>query len=243
MKKIVIFGATSAIAQSAARIWASEGHTIILCAREPGRASTLAQDLMSRGAKLVHTVAFDASTVEGCSKSVAAALSHGCDIALVAHGILTDQIACQSDAAELALSMQLNFVSYCVIAEKIAAFLEQQRSGTLALISSVAGDRGRASNYLYGSAKAGVTALASGLRGRLDKSGVNVVTFKPGFVDTPMTAHLKKGALFVSADVIGRIIVKSIGQRHSVVYAPWFWRFIMGILAHLPERIFHKLPI
>lgn len=243
MKKILIFGATSAIAQSAARIWAVNGNTLVLCARETERLAILAQDLKARGAAEVHTVLFDASTVENSTECVAAALSYGCDIALVAHGVLTDQVACQGDAAMLAQSMQLNFISYCILAEGVARFFEHQRTGTLALISSCAGDRGRASNYLYGAAKAGVTALASGLRGRLSKVGVNVVTIKPGFVDTPMTAHLKKGALFVAPDVIGRVIVKSIERRSSVVYAPWFWRFIMGILAHVPERLFHKLPI
>lgn len=243
MKRVIIFGATSAIAQATARVWAAQGAAITICAKEAQRLPIIADDLKARGASEVHTVEFAAESASDCEKALASALVHGCDVALLAHGILTDQPLCQRDAAALSLSMNINFISYAVLAEGLAAHFEKLRSGTLILISSVAGDRGRASNYLYGAAKAGVTALASGLRGRLAKSGVNVVTVKPGFVNTPMTAHLKKGALFVGPEVIAASIVAAEQNRRAVAYSPWFWRFIMGALMHVPERLFHKLPI
>lgn len=243
MKKVVIFGATSAIAHASARIWAAQGATLSLCVRDAQRGAVLAQDLMARGALQVHLVAFEADSVASCASASAAALADGCDIAVIAHGSLTDQPVCQRDATALAQAMQINFVSYAIIAEACAAHFEACRTGTLVVISSVAGDRGRASNYLYGAAKAGATALASGLRGRLAKVGAHVVTVKPGLVDTPMTAHLKKGPLFVGADVVGRGIVAAVERGSCVVYTPWFWRIIMGILAHVPERLFHKLPL
>jgi len=243
MKKIIIFGATSAIAQACARIWAAGGTEFVLCARDEARLQIVATDLKGRGAANVSTAIFTAESVESCTNSALQALANGCDIALIAHGVLTDQKDCQQNSAALASDIQINFTSYAIIAEVCAKFFEQKRAGTLVLVSSVAGDRGRASNYIYGASKAAVAALASGLRGRLSKVGVNVLTVKPGFVDSPMTAHLKKGALFASTDTVGTLIVKAVESRRTVIYTPGFWRVIMGILAHVPERIFHKLPI
>jgi short-subunit dehydrogenase len=121
--------------------------------------------------------------------------------------------------------------------------LEAQQHGTLAVISSVAGDRGRQSNYLYGAAKAAVSTFSSGLRQRLAKSGIDVVTIKPGFVDTPMTQNLKKGALWATPDNVARGIVSAIDRRRSVVYLPWFWSVIMLAIKHIPEPIFKRIKL
>lgn len=243
MKRVVIFGATSSIAQASARIWAKEHAAFVLCGRELERLKTVASDLRALGAAEVDVVSFDGGDPASCSGAVKESLGKGCNIALLAHGVLTDQERARSDVAYLAETITINFVSFAVIAEALAAHFERQKSGSLVLIGSVAGDRGRASNYLYGSAKAGVAALASGLRGRLSKVGVDVITVKPGFVDTPMTAHLKKGLLFASAEVVGKAICDAVADRRQIIYTPWFWRWIMGILAHVPERLFHRLPI
>jgi decaprenylphospho-beta-D-erythro-pentofuranosid-2-ulose 2-reductase len=120
---------------------------------------------------------------------------------------------------------------------------EAQRHGALAVISSVAGDRGRQSNYLYGSAKAAVSAFASGLRQRLAKVGVAVVTIKPGFVDTPMTKDFPKGPLWAKPEAVARGIMRAIDRRRNVVYLPWFWCLIMLIIRHIPESVFKRIKL
>lgn len=137
----------------------------------------------------------------------------------------------------------VNFVSAASLLSHLANLMEKRRGGTIAVISSVAGDRGRQSNYVYGAAKAGLSAFASGLRNRLQKSGVSVVTIKPGFVDTPMTAHVKKGPLFATPEAVARGIVKAIDRRKDVVYVPGFWRPIMWLIRSIPERIFKRLSL
>jgi len=136
-----------------------------------------------------------------------------------------------------------NCASVISLLRILADYFEQQRRGCIAVISSVAGDRGRQSNYVYGAAKGAVTVFLQGLRNRLYKSGVAVVTIKPGTVDTPMTAGMKKGLLFASASSVGQGIYKAMLARKEVVYLPWFWRPIMFIIRSIPEPIFKKLSL
>jgi short-subunit dehydrogenase len=137
----------------------------------------------------------------------------------------------------------VNGTATIALANRIAQKLEAQGSGTLAIISSVAGDRGRASNYLYGSAKAAVSTYLSGLRQRLTPHGINVLTIKPGFVDTPMTAAFKKGALWAKPDQVARGIVHAIDKRRSVVYLPRFWWAIMAVIQGIPEFVFRRIKL
>jgi short-subunit dehydrogenase len=125
----------------------------------------------------------------------------------------------------------------------LANYFEKRGEGTLAAISSVAGDRGRQSNYVYGTAKAAVNAYLQGLRNRLYSKGVHVLTIKPGFVDTPMTAHLKQGPLFASVDQVARDIVKAIEKKKCIIYTPWFWRWIMLVIRLIPESLFRRLKL
>jgi decaprenylphospho-beta-D-erythro-pentofuranosid-2-ulose 2-reductase len=120
---------------------------------------------------------------------------------------------------------------------------EEQRNGCIAVISSVAGDRGRQSNYVYGAAKGALTVFLSGLRNRLVKAGVTVITIKPGFVDSPMTASFRKGFLWVSPAVVGRGVYRAIVSRKDVVYLPWYWRYIMMAVVLIPERMFKRLSL
>jgi len=136
-----------------------------------------------------------------------------------------------------------NGISVVALMTRIAQRFGARRSGVIAVVSSVAGDRGRSSNYVYGSAKALVTAFASGLRQRLYGSGVSVVTIKPGFVDTPMTAAFPKGALWVKPGQVAADIVRAIDRAIPVSYLPWFWRPIMVIVRAIPERIFQRLKM
>jgi short-subunit dehydrogenase len=137
----------------------------------------------------------------------------------------------------------VNGTATIAIAAAVARQMETQGRGTLAVISSVAGDRGRASNYVYGAAKAAVSTYLSGLRQRLSPRGVNVLTVKPGFVDTPMTASFKKGLLWAKPEHVARGIVHAIDKRRAVVYLPWFWAAIMAVIRGIPEFVFRRVQL
>jgi len=245
VKRIVVFGATSAIAQACARIWAGRGDALFLVGRNAERLKAVAGDLKVRGAPKVEFLAHDLADLEAHERLVGRAdeALGGIDVALVAHGVLGDQMLLREDISLAVESIQVNFVSAASLLSHLANLMEKRKGGTIAVISSVAGDRGRQSNYVYGAAKAGLTAFASGLRNRLQKSGVSVVTIKPGFVDTPMTAHVKKGPLFARPDTVARAIVRAIDRRKDVVYVPGFWRPIMWLIRSIPERIFKRLSL
>jgi short-subunit dehydrogenase len=167
----------------------------------------------------------------------------GLDTVLIAYGTLSDQKACQASAELTVQELTTNAISIVALLTLVAQQFEQSKSGTIAVISSVAGDRGRASNYVYGSAKALVTAFLSGMRQRLSKSGVAVITIKPGFVDTPMTATFTKGALWAKPHTVAAGIVRAIDRSAAVVYLPFFWWPIMAVIRAIPERIFRRLAL
>lgn len=244
-QKVMIVGASSAIAQETAKIFAARGDALFLVARSAGKLQIISNDLIVRGASKVETATLDLNELSVHPQLLANATEAlgGLDIALIAHGTLGDQTASQADFEVTRQELKTNFLSVISLLTPLANQFEAQGHGTIAVISSVAGDRGRGSNYVYGTAKAGVTAFLSGLRNRLAKSGVQVLTIKPGFVDTPMTEQMDKGALFVGADVIAQGIVNAIDAKKDVVYLPWFWWGIMTIIRHIPESIFKKLSL
>ena len=245
MKKILIVGATSAIAEATARIWAQRGDHLFLVARNKERLEAIADDLRVRGCPKVETYCMDANDFDTHVSMLDAAeqLLNGLDTVLIAHGTLSDQPACQQSVELTMQEIRTNALSVIALLTHIANRFERRQKGTIAVISSVAGDRGRQSNYVYGSAKAMVTTFTSGLRQRLFKSGVAVVTIKPGFVDTPMTASFKKGMLWASPDSLAKTIDKSVLRKCGVVYAPWFWWFIMTIINLIPEKFFKRLGL
>jgi short-subunit dehydrogenase len=165
------------------------------------------------------------------------------DALLVAHGTLSDQSACERSPELTLHEFKTNALSVIALCTLIANRFEAQSSGVIAVISSVAGDRGRQSNYVYGAAKAAVSAYLSGLRQRLRSKGVSVVTIKPGFVDTPMTAAFKKGVLWASPARVGKAIARAMIHGPPVVYVPWFWRPIMAIIRAVPETLFQRLRL
>jgi decaprenylphospho-beta-D-erythro-pentofuranosid-2-ulose 2-reductase len=167
----------------------------------------------------------------------------GLDTVLIAHGTLSDQERAQTDVNYALSEISTNGTSVIALMSVAGEQLALQGRGAIAVISSVAGDRGRQSNYVYGSAKALVSTFASGLRQRLSKKGVHVITVKPGFVDTPMTAHLKKGALWAKPDQVAKDISQAIDKGRTIVYTPGFWRLIMLIIKHIPEFVFIKLSL
>lgn len=244
-QNILIYGATSGIAEAVARIYASQGACLFLVARNAEKLGVVASDLSARGASDVKTFVMDANDTTKLSQMLDAAwCALRVDVALVAHGTLPDQARCEAELDYAVSEFRTNAESVIACLTALANRFEQQGHGVIAVIGSVAGDRGRASNYLYGAAKAAVHAFASGLRGRLFKAGVHVLTIKPGFVDTPMTKGLPlPQALVVSADKVATDIVGAIEKKRDMIYTPWFWRFIMLIIIHIPNVMFKRMKL
>jgi len=245
MSKVVIIGATSAIAAETARAFAQEGASLFLIGRNAEKLERLAGDLRVRNAAHVHTATFDAQDLGSHDKLMERAF-HALgeiDMALIAHGDLPNQPECEGSWPATERTLTANFLSPIAFLTWLANYFQARKTGNITVISSVAGDRGRLSNYVYGAAKGGLTTFLQGLRNRLAHHGVSVTTIKPGFVDTPMTAHIKKGPLFASAETVGRRVHKAMVRGESVVYTPAFWRLIMLVILHIPECIFKKLKL
>ncbi len=243
MRKVLIVGASSAIAEAVARLFAAQGDMLYLAGRRAEALEAIAADLRVRGAARAQTEVMDANTIERHAALLdnADAALGGLDTVLIAHGTLSDQAACQKSVALTFQELHTNALSVIALLTLVATRFEAQRSGTIAVISSVAGDRGRQSNYVYGTAKAAVSTFLSGLRQRLHKSSVHVVTIKPGFVDTPMTREFPKGLLWAQPERVARDIVTAMEKGKDVVYTPGFWRVIIWIIKSLPEKIFKLL--
>jgi short-subunit dehydrogenase len=237
---ILVVGATSAIAEAAARQWAARGHSLYLVGRRESLLAADAEDLRVRGARVVASEAMDVldhDAHEGMIARAEASLGT-LDCALIAHGTLPDQDACVSDPARAVAEIETNAVATAALVLRIAARFEARRAGILAVITSVAGDRGRASNFVYGASKAFVSTMLAGLRHRLHGRGVTVIDIRPGFVDTPMTARFAKGPLWASPQRVAEDIVAAVDRRASVVYTPSFWRWIMLVVRLMPESLF-----
>jgi short-subunit dehydrogenase len=245
MQRILIVGATSAIAEATARLCAARGDALFLAGRSEERLQAIAADLKVRGASEVATGVFDALAYDQAMPllDIATARLGGLDAALIAHGTLSDQLACQQSVDRLREEFEINALSIMALCTGLANQFEDNGRGVIAVISSVAGDRGRQSNYVYGTAKAAVTAFTSGLRQRLYSKNVRVVTIKPGFVSTPMTAAFKKGALWAEPAKVAADILRAMDRGSPVVYTPWFWRPIMWIIRCVPETVFRRLKL
>lgn len=241
--RVAIFGATSGIAIECARLYAGLGTRLVLIGRDAAALEALAVDLKVRGAAEIKTTISDLVNTEGARGAAEAALAAfgGLDTALIAHGSLPDQARAQTDAGYAADQIAINLTSPMVICEAIAAAFEKQKTGRIAVITSVAGDRGRQSNYVYGAAKGGLQKYLEGLRHRLAPAKISVTDIRPGFVRTAMTAHLdRKGALWADPDQVAREILRAVDNGKAVLYTPFIWRIILGIVCALPRPIFHK---
>jgi len=246
MKNIVIIGATSAIAQACAQVWARQGHHLMLVGRSEGKLNAVKADAQTRGAASVTTLVQDLADVNAGQSILEACQAQWAqiDYVLVAHGTLPDQAKCQDDVNYAIQEFNTNGLSVIALLTTLAKQLETQRHGTLGVISSVAGDRGRGSNYLYGAAKSAVSEYCSGLRARLSKLNVHVLTIKPGFVATPMTAGLPlPEKLTATPEAVAADIIKGFEKKRNVLYTPFFWWPIMMIIKMIPEFIFKKLSI
>jgi hypothetical protein len=243
---VLIVGATSGIAQALARRFAQRGARLFLVARDSANVQSVAADLRARGASAADVFVMDLNETERLDLMLKSAWQtlERVDFALVAHGTLPDAARASSDSAYLIQQFRTNAESVIVCLAGLARCFRSQGNGVLAVIGSVAGDRGRASNYAYGAAKAAVHAFASGLRAQLFRHGVHVVTIKPGFVATQMTAHLDLPArLTAQPDTVAARIESAMETRRNIVYAPGFWWLIMTIIRLLPEALFKRLKL
>jgi decaprenylphospho-beta-D-erythro-pentofuranosid-2-ulose 2-reductase len=244
MKKVLVLGATSAIAQATCRLLAARGASLHLVGRDAARLEAVARDLTVRGAR-VSTGVQDLNDFSAHEELVAQADTAlgGMDGVLLAQGVLGRQPECERSWEEAQEVLTTNFMGPVSLLTHVANVLEQRREGTIVVLSSVAGDRGRQSNYVYGSSKGGLSVFVQGLRNRLARSNVAVVTIKPGFVDTPMTAHLPKNALFASPEVVARGILRAADARRDEVYVPGLWRFVMFAIRSIPEWMFKRMKL
>ena len=245
MKNIVIIGATSAIAEEVAKLYATQNANLFLAARNQHNLQQIVQDLTVRGAHSITTSAFDALELESHQQLFNQITEHftQIDICIISHGSLPDQAQCQLNPQHTLQELTINGTSVINMLTLIANHMEQQPSGNITVISSVAGDRGRQSNYVYGSAKAMVSTFLQGLSQRLAKQGIHVLDIKPGFVDTPMTQEFDKGPLWTQPQTVAKIIVKRIESKSNFSYTPFFWFGIMSMIKSIPKFIFDKLKL
>ena len=240
---ILLIGANSAIATAMARIYAIEGHSLSLVGRDLLKLEALRDDLVVRGAENVALVELDITHTARHPELIERASTNlgSVDLALICHGLLPDQANCERDFVALKASLEVNVISTLSLLVELGNYLEKQGGGTLATITSVAGDRGRRSNYVYGASKAMISTFLEGLRGRLHNSGVAVIDIRPGLVDSPMTRDVKKGPLFSSPERVARCIVTGIKKGRPTIYAPGYWRLVMFVVKAIPQKLFKRL--
>jgi short-subunit dehydrogenase len=246
MKRVLIIGATSAIAMACSRLWARQHARLFLVGRDREKLRTLATDLSLRGAASVGIFEMCAEHTPRHATMLEAALQAlgPIDVALIAHGSLPDQRACEADADQALREFAVNGTSFIALLTVLANHLEAQGHGAIGVITSVAGVRGRPSNYLYGSAKAAVSAFCEGLRVRLYRAGVTLTDIRPGFVATPMTEGLSlPGKLVAQPETVARRIVAGIDRGRDILYAPSFWGLIMAVIRHLPRCMFKRMNL
>lgn len=240
---ILILGATSDIARAIAHQHAAEGANLILAGRNLVELEKDAQDMRIRYEVKVEVASFDAQAYE-THADFWGGLSTQPDWVYLVFGYLGEQERAQQNWSEAEQTLAVNYVGAVSILERVAETFEQRGSGKIIGISSVAGDRGRASNYLYGSAKAGLTAYLSGLRNRLATKGVHVMTVKPGFVRTAMTESMDLPPVITGEPAkVAKDIIRSVRRGRNVIYTLWMWRYIMLIIRTIPEKIFKKLSL
>lgn len=244
--KLLIIGATSVLAQETAKIFAQDNASFVLVARNAEKLHMVAEDLRQKGAHKILEIVMNVNEFDRYASTLEQAVltMGGLDIAFIAHGSASEQRSCEQNLDLLREDIQTNFVSTASLLMVIADFFERQQKGTIAVISSVAGDRGRRNQYIYASSKAALTVFLQGLRQRLYAAGVAVVTIKLGLVDTPMTSYLKNSKrriLFTKPANVARSIYKAIKNKKEEIYLPWFWKYIMAAIKMIPESVFKKV--
>ncbi len=245
MKKIVVIGATSAISEAFCRKYIEEGNSFYLVSRRIKLLEQIKDDLLVRGANRVEILKFDINDTQEHENMLSQAndFLNGIDVVLIAHGSLPNQAKCEKSFEDTYSELMTNAISVISLLTYVANYFEKQRSGLIIVITSVAGDRGRKSNYVYGTAKGALSIFMQGLRNRLSNSGVNVITIKPGLIDTPMTKEFRKGMLWSSPSVVAQGMINAIENNRSEVYLPRYWYYIMFLIKCIPENIFKRLSL
>jgi len=238
-KSALVIGATSSLAQSICRQLASSGYRLILAARDERELEIRAGDIATRTGMECSMLHVDFSDKDFSATSLIESAGPFDTLIFAAGDMGSSE---QDDLANLAHIAMVNYVVPSQVLSVAAEVMADAGHGTIVVIGSVAGDRGRASNYEYGAAKAALSAFASGLRNRYAKRGVHVMTVKPGFTDTPMTWGMHSPLIALREDV-ARVILKGMQGKKDVLYVPWFWRYIMLIICNIPESIFKKLKL
>jgi decaprenylphospho-beta-D-erythro-pentofuranosid-2-ulose 2-reductase len=243
-RRILVLGATSGIAEACCRLWAERGESLYLIARNSELAA-VAADMRTRGAAYVDFAVADLDKTSSHPELLAHAINSlaGLDIAFLAVGALGDQQKAERTFDEAARLLHTNYTAPVSLLTWLANYCMQRHAGSLAVLSSVAGERGRKSNYVYGSAKAGLTAFLAGLRNRIDRDGVNVLTIKPGPTKTGMTYGMKGHDKMADVETSAATILSAIDARRDVVYVPGKWRVIMAVIRAIPESMFKKLDL
>ncbi len=240
----IILGATSSMARAFARAVAEDGAGVLLAGRDMEDMSALAGDCRLRGAPVAEAIAFDARRPEGFAALIERLEQEEGELnAAVFVGSMPEQSTIDADPALVDGTVTDSFTGPARFLQMLAPLMEARGGGTVVGVGSVAGDRGRLGNYVYGAAKAGFATYLSGLRNRLTRAGGHVVTVKPGFVDTAMTWGLPGMFLVASPENVAEDILKAVRKKRNVIYTPFFWRFIMLIIIHVPEFIFKKMKI
>lgn len=247
MKKIVIIGATSVIANHCAKIWIKESVNITLVGRSHERLKIISHDLSVRNNKsIVSTKVLRFMDLNEITRTVSQIFAEGVvDIVLIAHGFLPDQTKCQSDLNLNKEVLEINGISPALFAEAFVQQMALANRGMITIIGSIAGDRGKKSNYVYGAAKAMLSEYARGLQHRLAQTNIQVLLIKPGPTDTPMTRKIKAhGLKLADPQEVAKQIVAAINKSKSgTLYTPAKWQIIMLVIQHLPSFIFNKLKI
>ncbi|MDB2444112.1 SDR family NAD(P)-dependent oxidoreductase [Gammaproteobacteria bacterium] len=240
---ILIVGATSAIANATARRFAKKKPRFCLLARDIEKMGLISKDLIIRGASDVKCLSIDFTNREQQTSKIEEAFSkyQEFDIVLLCYGFLPDQSQCQASVEKTIEAIDCNALSVISFLTTLVPYMEQKKKGTIAVVTSVAGDRGRTNNFVYGSAKAMLSAYLQGLRGKLAQSNISVLEIRPGLVDTPMTSHLTKTRLFSTPEIIGKKIEQGIEKNKTTIYAPGYWRLIMYVVKMIPDRLFMRL--
>lgn len=241
--RVLILGAGSGIAQATARLYAAEGAVIGLAGRNLIRLAVIADDLKTRGAGKVETFDVDFTAADAVATlAVMAQKLGGLDHVILAYGVLGDQALAERDLSTAVSIIDVNFRSAACWSLAAANLLEKQLSGSLVVLGSVAGDRGRRSNYVYGASKAGLAILVQGISHRFRGAGPRAVLVKPGPTDTEMTAGMTKGGpLWATPETVAAVVRKAADSGGPIVYAPARWRLIMAIIRAIPATIFNKM--
>ncbi|WP_100407869.1 SDR family oxidoreductase [Bacillus solitudinis] len=245
MKDILIVGVTSGIGKALAHQYAKEEYSLILAGRDKAEMERIASDIRIRYQVPVNVKTIDAESFDTHSDFFASCVEKAGKLSgmLLVYGNMVDQETAQTDFTKAKKMIDVNFTSYVSLLETAARYFEVERSGFIGVISSVAGDRGRKSNYIYGSSKGALSVYVQGLRNRLYASGVHVATIKPGFVDTQMTYGLNGLFLVAKPEDVAKRVHDSIRKKHDVIYVPGYWSIIMFILKSIPERVFKRLKL